>query len=164
MKRPLGLRRRQALAWLAPTIVLLSLPRDCRADLLVNDIGINNVSASAACRFPGQVAATVQFCAHGPAAETSAPAIDGAGLFALVGVCVHPPIDPPPTSSGSSSGGTTHHSGGGGGTVIGGEGGGGGVTIASTSPEPTGLLIGGVGAGLAAVAQLLRKRYANRVI
>jgi hypothetical protein len=130
--------------------------------LLVNDIGINNVSESAACRFPGQVAAVAQFCAHGPAAEMSAPAIDGAGLFALFGVCVHPPIDPPPTSSGSSSGGHTHSSGGGG-TVIGGEGGGGG-TIASTNPEPTSLLIGGVGAGLAAVAQWLRKRFPTRVV
>ena len=162
MTESLGLRRRHALAWLAPTVVLLTSPALCRADLLVNDLAENHGPNWATGQPPGHVAPAVSYGAHGPAAEAPVLAMDAGGLLALFGVCVHPPIDPPHTKS-SGSGGGTHT--GGGGTAIGGEGGGGGiVSVASTSPEPTGLLIGTVGAGLAAAAELLRKKLAPRLV
>jgi hypothetical protein len=163
MKEPFGLRRRHAVAWLAPTLVLLSLPAMSRADLLINDFGDNNASRCAAGQVPGRVAPVVSYCAHGPAAEESAPAFGAGGLLALFGVCVHPPIEDPGSKSSGSGGGTTHK--GGGGTAIGGEGGGGGtIASASSSPEPTGMVIGTVGAGLAALAELLRKRLPPRLV
>jgi hypothetical protein len=162
MKEPFGLRRRHAVAWLAPTLVLLSLPAMSRADLLINDFGGNNAFGCATSRVPGQVAPIVSYCAHGPAAEESTPAFGAGSLLALFGVCVHPPIEDPGTKS-SGSGGTTHK--GGGGTAIGGEGGGGGtIASASSSPEPTGLVIGTVGAGLAALAEWFRKRLPPRLV
>src|SRR5262249_15170629 len=131
----------------------------------INEFGDNNASRCATGQFPGHVARVVSYGAHGTATEESTPAFGAGGLLALFGVCVHPPIEDPGTKS-SGSGGTIHKGGGGGGgTAIGGEGGGGGtIASASSSPEPTGLVIGTVGAGLAALAEFLRKRLPPQLV
>ncbi len=76
--------------------------------------------------------------------------------FAPPARAIHPPVDPPPHSTGGGSGGGSTGTGGGSGSNIGGSGGGG--HIASVSPEPTSLVIGFVGAGLACVAGAMRRR------
>jgi uncharacterized membrane protein YgcG len=162
MERFVSLRQRPAIALLTLSLCVLALPGIARADLLVNDFNDATASSAAIACDPNQVAPAVAFCPRGPADEEPTPVLGSGGLLALFGICVHPPIDPPSTTSKSttaisgSSGGGSSKTGGGGGHTTGG--GGGTVTIASTSPEPASLLSGLLGAGLAAVAALARRK------
>jgi hypothetical protein len=148
------LRHRVAIVLLAPALGILSTAGIARADLLVNDLGDQTSPAVVAPQNQVHVAPAVAFCPHGPAAAEPDRAVDSRVLLVLLGVCVHPPISPPgndPTG-GSSGGGVISSSGGS-------KGGGGGTgTIASTSPEPGSLLIGLIGAGLAGLGGLARRR------
>jgi hypothetical protein len=157
MKFP-GLPLRPAIALLTLTLSFLAAPGFARADLLVNDLSDRAAPGGVTILEPTRVAPAVAFGPYGPAAEEPAPSFDAGGLLALFGVCVHPPIsDPGSGSHGSGGGGSTHGGGGGGGgTVIGSQGGGG--SIASTSPEPGALLIGMIGASLAGLVVLARRR------
>jgi uncharacterized membrane protein YgcG len=156
MRLSLGFRYCTALTALTLAIAFLSLPAVARADLLVNDLS-DRVAPLGVCPMdPEHITPTVAFCPHGPAPLDSANALESGGLLALLGICIHPPVNDP----GQGGGTVISGAGGGGGTKTGtGSGGGGGtVTAASVSPEPGSLAIGLIGASLAGLCGLVRRR------
>src|SRR6516162_3141010 len=98
-------RHRVAIALFAPVLGILSTAGAARADLLVNDLNDQTIPAGVTPQNPGHVAPAATFCPHGPAAAEQARAVDPRVLLALLGVCLHPPINPPGNDPGQGSSG-----------------------------------------------------------
>jgi len=150
VRRANDLRLRPRISWLMLSLGIFATPAVARADLLVNELSDKPAASGVVPQDPARLSPATAYCPVGPAVREAAPELEPAALLALVGVCIHPPVSDP-------------GSGGSGGTVISGSSGGGGNTgggghITSTSPEPTGLLIGLIGAGIAGLTAASRRR------
>jgi hypothetical protein len=158
MKISPNLRHHAMIALLVSAAGIVLTPGIASADLLVNDLSDRAMPQGVTPQTPGHVAPAVAFCPRGPAAVEQEGPGDAGMLLALLGVCVHPPINPPPANPppGDPGGGVISSSSGGGG-------GGGTGTIASVSPEPGSLLIGLIGAGLVGFGEIVRRKRLTRL-
>jgi hypothetical protein len=153
VKRANDLRLRPRISWLTLALGVLATPAVARADLLVNELGDRAAVSGVVPQDPARLGPATAYSPLGPATRETAPELEPVGLLALVGVCIHPPVNDPGSAHTSGGGVISGSSGGGGGNTSGG-----GGHITSTSPEPTGLLIGLIGAGVAGVTAVSRRR------
>jgi hypothetical protein len=148
MAKTYDLRIRPRISWLTLVLGILATPAAARADLLVNELNDKPVATGVVAQNPSHLSTASAFCPVGPAPREAAVELEPTVLLAMLTVCIHPPVDPPsppPVISGSS--------------------GGGGNTIhtASVSPEPNGLVIGLIGAGVAGLTVVVRRRRSTLV-
>jgi hypothetical protein len=143
MTKTYYLRVRPRISWLTLVLGMLATPAAARADLLVNELSDKSVPAGVVPQDPAHLSTASAFCPVGPAPREAAVELEPTVLLAMLTVCIHPPVDPP-------TGGNT--------AISGSSGGGGTVHTASVSPEPNGLVIGLIGAGVAGLTAAVRRR------
>jgi hypothetical protein len=146
------LRLRPCISWLTLALAIVATPAIARADLLVNDLSDKPAASGVVPQDPARLSPATAYSPLGPSTREMADELEPAGMLALVGVCIHPPVNDPGSGSHPGGGGVISGSSGGGTNP------GGGVHITSTSPEPTGLLIGLIGAGVAGLTAASRRR------